>query len=79
MAQTWLGRSTLTPRSRYGESLCPGAGFEVFGLREIASMPIRFISVTTGWRPISILSLFNRLGCGHVFDEPAEEDEKKPH
>jgi len=19
------------------------------------------------------------LGCGHVFDEPAEEDEKKPH
>ena len=19
------------------------------------------------------------LGCGHVFDEPAEDDEKKPH
>jgi hypothetical protein len=30
-AQTWLIRSTVMSRSRYGWMVCPGAGFVVLG------------------------------------------------
>src|ERR1700680_1331315 len=29
IAQTWFGRSTARPRSRYGYILCPGAGLVI--------------------------------------------------
>jgi len=41
IAHTWFGRSIPISRSRYGKTWCPGAGFEVFGRRYSASMPIR--------------------------------------
>ena len=40
--------------------MCPGAGFDVLGLRYSTSMPIRFISVATCSRPTVKLSWISR-------------------
>src|SRR5579883_1542344 len=37
---TWFGRSTATPRKRYGNILCPGAGLVVRGFGPSAAIPI---------------------------------------
>jgi len=39
-AHTWFGRSITRFRKRYGNILCPGAGFVVRGFGPSASMPI---------------------------------------
>jgi len=52
-AQTWLGRSTVTSRSRYGKIVCPGAGFVVRGFGPKAAIPIRRISRCTRLRLIA--------------------------
>jgi hypothetical protein len=43
-AHTWFGRSIVSPRRRYGNILCPGAGFVVLGFGPRAAIPIRRIS-----------------------------------
>src|SRR5579883_940018 len=47
---TWFGRSTATPRKRYGNILCPGAGLVVRGFGPSAAMPMRRISRCTRLR-----------------------------
>jgi hypothetical protein len=49
-AHTWFGRSIVIPRSRYGNILCPGAGFVVLGFGPSAAIPIRRISRCTRLR-----------------------------
>src|SRR5262245_48202951 len=48
--RSWTGRSTATPRKRYGNILCPGAGLVVRGFGPSAAMPILRISRCTRLR-----------------------------
>ena len=49
-AQTWFGSVIVTPRSRYGYILCPGAALLVPGRGTNASIPITRISRCTRLR-----------------------------
>ena len=51
-AQTWFARSITISRSRYGKTVCPGAGLVVRGFGPKAAIPIRRISRCTRLRLI---------------------------
>ena len=61
-AQTWFGSVIVTPRSRYGYILFPGAALLVPGRGTRASSPIRRISLCTRLRltPAPFLVEFER-------------------
>src|SRR6516225_4562697 len=66
--QTWLGRSTATPRSRYGNILCPGAGLLVRGFGPSAAMPIFRINRCTRLRLVPVAAIL-RVAAQPATDE----------